>query len=139
MSIRLFATPLDGSLLGNPTATADFAARWAALPEHQRPLLCYNTGRLADDVLALITAGIVPRPDFIISAVGTEIIDVADGGRIEGYARRLAEGWDRSAVELVLAAIPGITHQPEQFQTPWKSSWYLPTADETVINGIRHQ
>lgn len=139
MSIRLFATPLDGSLLGNPTATAEFAARWAALPSARRPMLCYNTGRLGDDVLALIAAGTVPRPDFVIAAVGTEIIDVSDGGRIAGYGRRLAAGWDRAAVDLVVAAIPGVTRQPEQFQTTWKSSWYLPSADDAAINGVRHQ
>jgi len=92
MSIRLFSTPLDGSLVGNPAATATFAARWAGLSSRTRPLLCYNTGRLGDDVLALINAGTVPRPDFIIAAVGTEILDVANGGRIDGYARRSAEG-----------------------------------------------
>jgi sucrose-6F-phosphate phosphohydrolase len=139
MSIRLFATPLDGSLLGNPAATAEFAARWNALPRRTRPLLCYNTGRLGDDVLALIAAGEVPRPDVVIAAVGTEIIDLAAGGRVEAYARRLADGWDRAAVELVLASVPGITRQPAQFQTAWKSSWYLPAADEATINQVRHQ
>jgi len=139
MSIRLFSTPLDGSLVGNPAATATFAARWAGLSSRTRPLLCYNTGRLGDDVLALINAGTVPRPDFIIAAVGTEILDVANGGRIDGYARRSAEGWDRAAVELVVAAVPGVTRQPDNFQTPWKSSWYLPSADEAAINGVRHQ
>jgi sucrose-6F-phosphate phosphohydrolase len=139
MSIRLFATPLDGSLLGNPAATAAFAERWSALPAHVRPFLCYNTGRLGDDVLALVTAGTVPRPDFIIAAVGTEIIDVMDGGPLDGYARRLAQGWDRAAVDLVLASITGTTRQPDQFQTPWKSSWYLPSADEAAINAVRHQ
>jgi sucrose-6-phosphatase len=139
MSIRLFATPLDGSLLGNPAATADFAAHWAALPARSRPLLCYNTGRLGDDVLALVAEGTVPRPDFIIAAVGTEIIDVAKGAPIASYAERIAEGWDRAAVELVLASVPGISRQPDQFQTAWKSSWYLPSADEAAINQVRHQ
>ncbi len=139
MNIRLFATPLDGSLVGNPAATAAFATRWAALPARSRPLLCYNTGRLGDDVLAQVAAGSVPRPDFIIAGVGTEIIDVSDGGRIDGYARRLAQGWDRAAVELVVASTTGITRQPAAFQTPWKSSWYLPAADEGVITGIRQQ
>lgn len=139
MSIRLFATPLDGSLLGNPVATAAFAAQWAALPARNRPLLCYNTGRLSADVMALIATGTVPRPNYIIAAVGTEIIDLANGKPITGYARRLAQGWDRAAVDLVLAAIPGVTRQPEQFQTPWKSSWYLPAADEGAINVVRHQ
>jgi sucrose-6-phosphatase len=138
MTIRLFATPLDGSLIGNPAATAVFAERWAALPATARPLLCYNTGRLGDDVQALVAAGTVPRPDFIIAAVGTEILDVAHGGTVNGFARRLASGWDRAAVDMAISTVSGVARQPEAFQTPWKSSWYLPSADEQVINGIRH-
>jgi sucrose-6F-phosphate phosphohydrolase len=137
--IRLFATPLDGSLVGNPASTAHFASLWSGLPARRRPLLCYNTGRLAEDVLALIANGSVPRPDFIIAAVGTEIYDLADGGRLDGYVRRIGEGWDRAAVDLVAAAIPGITRQPEAFQTQWKSSWYLPSADTEAIAAIQRQ
>ena len=45
--IRLFATPLDGSLIGDPSATAAFREAWEALPARSRPLLCFNTGRLS--------------------------------------------------------------------------------------------
>lgn len=139
MIIRLFATPLDGSLLGNPSATADFAARWAKLAPRTRPLLCFNTGRLGHDVLELVASGTVPRPDFVIAGVGTEIIELATGRRMDDYVKLLERDWDRAAIDLVMAAVPGITRQPDQFQTPWKSSWYLPGAGEADIEDVRTQ
>ncbi|MFZ9992386.1 MAG: HAD family hydrolase, partial [Opitutales bacterium] len=79
--IRLFVTPLDGSLIGDPVATAAFAEAWTGLPPDERPLLCFNTGRLSEDVLARIATGELPRPDYLISAVGTEIHELKTGRR----------------------------------------------------------
>lgn len=134
--IRLFATPLDGSLIGDPTATAAFIEAWAALPARSRPLLCFNTGRLSEEVLVRIAAGDLPRPDYLIAAVGTEIVELKTGNRIAAYEQRIAVDWDRTKVALLAAAIPGITPQPDAFQTPWKSSWFLPSADPDTIAGI---
>ena len=50
-SIRLFASDLDGTLVGNPEATRHFARVWQALPATRRPLLVYNSGRLVEEVL----------------------------------------------------------------------------------------
>ena len=135
--IRLFATPLDGSLIGDPSATAAFREAWEALPARSRPLLCFNTGRLSEDVFARIRSGELPRPDYLIAAVGTEIFDLKDGQRIAAYERRIATDWDRAKVAALAAQIPGIVPQPEAFQTPWKSSWYLPSAGPEAIEGIR--
>ena len=113
--IRLFATPLDGSLIGDPSATAAFREAWEALPARSRPLLCFNTGRLSEDVFARIRSGELPRPDYLIAAVGTEIFDLKDGQRIAAYERRIATDWDRAKVTALAAQIPGIVPQPEAF------------------------
>jgi len=136
-SIRLFSTSLDGSLIGDPNATTAFAEAWSALPTRRRPLLCFNTGHLSDEVLARIAAGELPRPDYLIAAVGTEIIEVASKHPIAAYEQRIAVNWDRNAVATLAASITGITPQPDSFQTPWKSSWYLPSADADSIEAIR--
>jgi len=135
--IRLFVTPLDGSLIGDPVATAAFAEAWTGLPPDERPLLCFNTGRLSEDVLARIATGELPRPDYLISAVGTEIHELKTGRRLSAYEDRISADWDRSRVAALAGAIPGIVAQPDAFQTPWKSSWYLPSAPPETIAGIR--
>src|SRR5438270_463449 len=52
--IQLFCSDLDGTLLGNPEAARRFKDAWEALPRRQRPLLCYNSGRLVQDVIDLL-------------------------------------------------------------------------------------
>ena len=49
--IQLFATDLDGTLLGNPATTAVFTDTWNALSPDKRPLLCYNSGRLTEEIV----------------------------------------------------------------------------------------
>ena len=43
--IRLFATDLDGTLLGNPESTQRFKETWEGVARATRPLLVYNSGR----------------------------------------------------------------------------------------------
>jgi len=64
--IQLFSTDLDGTLIGNPEATQRFMAAWSSLAMKDRPLLVFNSGRLVDDMQALVQAGQLPAPDFFI-------------------------------------------------------------------------
>ncbi|MCZ7665944.1 MAG: HAD family hydrolase [Chloroflexi bacterium] len=71
--IRLFSSDLDGTLLGDEEAAQQLKVLWESLDEGKRPLLCYNTGRLLDDVKEIVQRGRLPAPDYIISGVGTHI------------------------------------------------------------------
>ena len=135
--IRLVATDLDGTLVGNPATTRLFMETWADIDERRRPLLCFNSGRLVADAQELITAGQVPTPDFLIGGVGTEIVDVRTHTVLDAYHATLSDDWDRDQVEALLASVPGIERQPDQFQNRLKSSWYLEEADPDQIEGLR--
>ena len=71
-SIRLFATDLDGTLLGNPESAQRFKEAWENLPRSQRPCLVYNSGRSIKDTLSLIAARKLTEADYLIGGVGTE-------------------------------------------------------------------
>lgn len=134
--LRLFSSDLDGTLLGNPEALRRFAAAWGGLPHDTRPVLCYNSGRLIADMRALVAAGELPKPDYYIGGVGSEI---ASGDEVPSaeFSTHLAHGWDRPKADGILAAVPGARPQPEPFQHAFKSSWYLEHASADLLAEIR--
>ena len=137
-TIRLFASDLDGTLLGHDPARRRLLTRWALLPEGERPLLCYNTGRMLDDVLQLVERRILAPPDFIISGVGTNIYDFHAGSVVKEFAEILEEGWDSTSVEETMTSLElPLERQPAHFQTAFKSSWYLHDAGDAAIATVR--
>lgn len=131
--VKLFSTDIDGTLIGKPDALERFNASWSGCPKRKRPLLCYNTGRLIDDMLDLIKRGDLMAPDYLICGVGTVIYDFRKNEKLADFTEILEEGWDRDAAARVISEIPGATPQPKHFQAPYKTSWYLRDATEQQI------
>ncbi len=139
MSIELFSSDLDGTLLGTRESTQRFNGVWAALPQGERPLLCYNSGRLVADIAKVIKGESLPWPDYIIGGVGTQIYDCQTNQPISEFDSHFQTGWDLAKVEQILGAFPGISRQPPEFLHPYKSSWFLPQASAEAIATIRKQ
>ena len=137
--IRLFSSDLDGTLLGNPESARRFKQTWESLSRRQRPLLCYNSGRLVDDALNLLKTEPLPWPDYIIGGVGTQLYDAKRKQAVAEFDQQFREGWDLARVEQILAAFPGITRQPPEFLHPYKSSWYLHQAPPETVDALRRQ
>jgi len=136
--IRLFSTDLDGTILGDEESAKRFKAIWPRIPAGHRPLLCYNSGRLLDDIHQLVQAGLLPDPDYIIGGVGTQVFDFAADLPLSAFTQTLKTGWDRNRVEdVVLAAHLPITRQPGYYQTPFKSSWTFHNATPNQLAGLR--
>ena len=134
--IKLFCSDLDGTLLGNPEATRRFSETWSGLSVSERPLLCYNSGRLVDNILQLIEDEPLPQPDFVVGGVGSQLYDGTRNRAIAEFDKELRVGWDLAKVEQILSGFPGVTRQPPECLNPYKSSWYLYDAPD-VANAIR--
>ena len=107
--------------------------------DEKRPLLCFISGRLVEDIAQLIDEQWIPKPDYLIGGVGTETVDYHGKTVLEAYHNQFSDNWDTAKVAEIMESIPGAELQPEQYQNPYKSSWYLHNASPEQIHDIEQQ
>lgn len=147
-ALILLATDLDRTLLPNggqpesPAARQHFR-RLAARPEVR---LAYVTGRHRELVEAAIAEYELPRPDFVIADVGTNLyeIDAHDWRQVQDWQQTIALDWGgRSHAELaaMMGEIPGLRLQEAAKQGACKLSYYAPPLIDPVelLRGIRQR
>jgi sucrose-6F-phosphate phosphohydrolase len=137
--IRLLSTDLDGTVLGNPESAQRFKQTWESLDPAQRPLLVYNSGRTVKDVLSLVDARKLAKPDYIIGGVGTELHDHRQQQKMADFEAQFGEGWDLAKVEEIVGSMSGIERQPPEFLHPYKSSWYWHRVDREKIAELQRR
>lgn len=131
MEIKLLSFDIDETIYDNRKSDNEFYKKWIQIKLKKPPKLCYNSGRLVDDINNLITNKILPAPDFIIAGVGTSIYDYKKKKTIKEFSQVLEEGWDLNKVSNVMHSLNGqISKQPDHFQNEYKSSWFFDDASE---------
>ncbi|WP_203255776.1 HAD-IIB family hydrolase [Hyunsoonleella ulvae] len=135
-NIQLLSFDIDNTLIDFHTYQSNFKTIW----ESHKPddvFLAYNTGRLIDDVLNLIDSGVLPKPDFIISGVGTHIYNYQEQKVIKEFNDVLDDGWDLKVVEEIISNInQPISEQPTRFQHAYKRSYFFHDASVSDIEAI---
>ncbi len=139
MPIKLFNSNLDSTLIGTPGAAQHFRSAWQSIPEDERPILVYNSGRSLEEIRGIIADTALPRPAYIIAGVGTQIHDAHADRPLTQYTDALAEGWDLGLINELVREMPGVVRQEDKNQNALKSSWYLDNADRETVHLLRER
>jgi len=137
---RALFTDLDQNLVGNPAALR----RFIEVIRANRKCVTFGiaTGRRIDSALALMNKHGIPRPDVLISGLGTRIHYGQSLTEDDWWADHVDHDWNRQRVLRALAGLPGLKPQPTKEQSPFKVSYYYdprkaPSLDE--INALLRQ
>ena len=126
---------LDGTLLGDRDSLAALLA-WLG---DQGGALAFGvaTGRKLESALWALKAWGVPRPDVIISGIGTAIHYTFSGGPDLAWEDHIRHGWRRDALVQALREVPGLRLQHLRRQGPCKLSYQVKPARLPAIEELQ--
>jgi sucrose-phosphate synthase len=121
---RLLVCDIDNTLIGDREALAELLV-W--LDAHRdRVAFGVATGRVLERTLSVLEEWNVPRPDVLISAVGSEIhYGRPDLVRDLNWRRTIDYRWDTLSLRECLADVPGIRLQSARDQREFKLSYFV--------------
>lgn len=124
---------IDNTLIGDRDSLVEML-EWLENRHHQ-VAFGVATGRVLDSAVDILEEWGVPRPDVLITAVGTEI----HYGRPrivedEGWRRAIDRNWNLANLSKALSEVAGIRLQPKRDQRAFKLSYFV---DSNVWPGVQ--
>jgi hydroxymethylpyrimidine pyrophosphatase-like HAD family hydrolase len=116
----MLVSDLDGTLLGDPGATARFRRWWQTHGLNCR--LVYATGRRYASAADSLQEAELPAPDAIITDVGTELRFTPFVESSTDWTQRWQRNWQMESVQQALDSLPELRLQPDDCQSPFKRS-----------------
>ncbi len=135
--VWLLVSDVDGTMLGDDEALARLAQWYEGHREVLR--LAYASGRFFNSVVESIETTSLPEPDAIIGGVGTDINIYPSGGMIEEWHKKIGRNWDARRLRELLSGRAGLERQPEEFQSPFKVSYYLTDASPDDLLALKNE
>lgn len=138
---RMVVTSIDNNLLGDIPSLSQLVA----MVKDKRKVISFGiaTARRIDSALAILRKYDVPRPDVLISSLGTRIYYGENLTEDDWWTDHIDHNWSPKKIRRVLDELPGLTLRPEKEQSAEKIS-YLYDADsaaeiEEIITLLRQQ
>lgn len=135
---RLLVCDIDNTLTGDRDGLERFRD-WLA---SNRDDVAFGiaTGRVLRSALRALDEWRIPRPDVLITAVGSEI-HYGKNQLVEdvGWRRLIDRRWDRDALAEVLNGVPGLRIQPKADQRPFKLSYFIDPESAPSLAEIRRR
>ena len=132
---RAIFTDIDQNLLGDSSSLKQFTS----VMRENRKCVTFGiaTGRRIDAALSILRKHDVPRPDVLISSLGTRIHYGQSLTEDSYWADHIDHEWNMQKIRKLIADMPGLTLQPKIEQTGFKVSYYYdpdiaPSVDEII-------
>ena len=136
MSARyLLIADVDDTILGDDNALREFAS-WASNHTHLL-MIAYNSGRFIDSIMRSVHTTDMPTPRAVVGGIGTEIQLWPEGRGFEAWMTSRARGWNRERIRTALSKVPRLREQPQETQSPFKVSYFLPEASPDELEDLR--
>lgn len=122
---QLLISDIDNTLVGSVPHLHAFG-NWRR--QQSDLLFGVATGRSFHSAMAILEQQDVPRPEVMITSVGSEIYHLSDNGVSYEYDRdwadHIAAKWDRAAIEKLLRKVNFLTPQAALEQRDFKLSYF---------------
>ncbi len=127
---KLIISDLDKTLLSNPQGLKEFSA----LIREKRKECAFGiaTARRLDSVLSVLKKYDIPKPDILISSLGTEIHYSQGLNPSTDWAEHVDHDWNPKAIKRILAKVEGLSLQEDANQSRFKISYHLSTTNENA-------
>ncbi|MCG6861335.1 MAG: HAD-IIB family hydrolase [Chromatiaceae bacterium] len=131
---RALFTDIDQSLLGD----AEGVRQFVEVMRENRKCATFGiaTGRRLDSALAVLREHGIPRPDVLITSLGTEIHYAPRLTRDEYWNEHIDYQWRPAAIRRALSELSGLTPQQRNEQTRFKVSYQVDPDQSPNIEDI---
>jgi sucrose-phosphate synthase len=132
---RAVFTDIDQTLLGDDEALRAFSETIKSV--RKRVSFGIVSGRRTESVLAALRKHRIPRPDVLISGLGTRIHYGVDLSEDLHWLDHIDHDWNRPRIRRALAGLPGLELQEREKQGRFKLSYFYdaeqaPATDEII-------